>query len=43
VRVRLALHQFGLCGVDASDLLRLFDAMHMELRLLIPAENEFGG
>ena len=42
VRVRLALYQFGLCGVDASDLLRLFAAMQLELRLLVPAENEFG-
>jgi hypothetical protein len=40
VRVRLALFEWGLCAVDGSNLLSLFDAMRLELRTLVPATIE---
>ncbi|HEY1241319.1 MAG TPA: hypothetical protein VGF16_12225 [Bryobacteraceae bacterium] len=35
---RLVLYYFGLGTVDASELLRLFDGMRLELRTLVPCE-----
>lgn len=35
---RLFLYYFGLGTVDASELLRLFDGMRLELRTLVPCE-----
>lgn len=40
VRFRLALFQWGIGDVSASGLLRLFDAMRLELRVLVPASIE---
>jgi hypothetical protein len=37
VRFRLFLYRFGLCGVDVTDLVRIFDVMRLELRRLVPA------
>jgi hypothetical protein len=37
VRARLLLYQWGICRVDASELVRLFDSMRVELRSLVPA------
>ena len=37
VHCRLALYQFGLSGVDAADLLKVFDTARMELRSMVPA------
>ena len=37
VEVRLALYRVGLCGVDVTDLIRIFEHMRLELRILVPA------
>jgi hypothetical protein len=37
VRARLALYRLGLGGVDVRGLVKLFDAVRLELRALIPA------
>jgi hypothetical protein len=39
VQFRLVLFQWGLSDVDAVGLLKLFDAMRLELRTLIPVRN----
>jgi hypothetical protein len=36
VQLRLALFEWGIGEVDATNLLRLFDGMRMELRTLVP-------
>jgi hypothetical protein len=36
VEFRLVLYRWGLCEVDATALLRLFDSMQLELRTLVP-------
>ena len=38
IHFRLILYSFGLTTVNASDLLRLFDGMRLELRTLIPCD-----
>ena len=30
-------YRFGLCGVDVTELVRIFDAMRLELRSLVPS------
>ena len=37
VGLRLFLYRWGLCGVDVTDLVKIFDAMRLELRRLVPA------
>jgi hypothetical protein len=38
VQCQLACYRFGLCSVDVSGLVKLFDGMRLELRVLVPAE-----
>jgi len=40
IRFRLVLFRLGIGDVSASGLLRLFDAMRLELRILVPAAIE---
>jgi len=42
VRFRLFLYRFGLCGVDVTDLVKIFDLMRLELRRLVPAAAAVG-
>ena len=37
VGFRLFLYRWGLCGVDVTDLIKIFDLMRLELRRLVPA------
>jgi len=37
VQVRLVFYRYGLCGVDVSELVRIFDAMRLELRSIMPS------
>lgn len=37
VRVRLTLYRWGVCGVDVTQLVKLFDSMRLELRSLVPS------
>jgi hypothetical protein len=37
VGFRLFLYRWGVCGVDVTDLVKIFDAMRLELRRLVPA------
>ena len=37
VRMRLLLYSWGVCGVDVTQLVKLFDSMRLELRTLVPA------
>jgi hypothetical protein len=37
VRVRLLLYSWGVCGVDVTQLVKLFDSTRLELRALVPA------
>ena len=39
INFRLVLYRFGICGVDVSSLVRLFDSMRVELRSLVPASS----
>jgi hypothetical protein len=36
-RVRLILYRAGVCGVDVSELVQIFDGMRLELRGLVPS------
>ena len=36
VNCRLVLYRFGLCGVDVTSLIKIFDGMRVELRNLVP-------
>lgn len=36
-RLRLLLYSCGLCGVDATRLVKIFDSVRLELRTLVPA------
>ena len=42
VGFRLFLYRWGLCGVDVTDLIKIFDAMRLELRRLVPATAAVG-
>ena len=42
VGFRLFLYRFGLCGVDVTDLVKIFDLMRLELRRLVPASAAVG-
>ena len=42
VGFRLFLYRFGLCGVDVTDLVKIFDVMRLELRRLVPAAAAMG-
>jgi hypothetical protein len=37
VQVRLVLYRFGLCGVDVSELVRIFDSVRQELHSIVPS------
>jgi len=37
VQFRLALYRWGLCNVDVTSLIKLFDGMRVELRTLVPS------
>jgi hypothetical protein len=39
VRVRLFLYRWGLCGVDVTSLVKVFDTMCLELRTMVPASS----
>jgi hypothetical protein len=36
VGFRLFLYRWGVCGVDVTDVVKIFDAMRLELRRLVP-------
>ena len=42
VGFRLFLYRWGLCGVDVTDLVKIFDMMRLELRRLVPATAAVG-
>jgi hypothetical protein len=42
VHARLLLYRWGLCSVDVSSLVKLFDGMRLELRTLVPAALPMG-
>ena len=42
VEFRLGLYRLGLCGVDVSSLVKNFDSMRLELRLLVPSAMQMG-
>jgi hypothetical protein len=42
VGLRLFLYRWGLCGVDVTDLVKIFDLMRVELRRLVPATAAVG-
>jgi hypothetical protein len=42
VSLRLFLYRWGLCGVDVTDLIKIFDVMRLELRRLVPATAAVG-
>ena len=42
VGFRLFLYRWGLCGVDVTDLVKIFDVMRLELRRLVPATAAMG-
>jgi hypothetical protein len=37
IRARLLLYRWGVCTVDVSDLVQIFDVMRLELRNMMPA------
>jgi len=37
IQARLFLFRYGICAVDVSDLVQIFDVMRLELRTLMPA------
>jgi hypothetical protein len=39
VRVRLLMYSMGVCSVDVTQLVKLFDSMRLELRTLVPASS----
>jgi hypothetical protein len=39
VRLRLLLYGWGVCGVDVTRLVKLFESMRVELRTLVPASS----
>lgn len=40
VRVHLALYSMGVCSVEVSKLVKLFDSMRIELRNMVPAAGQ---
>ena len=42
VGFRLFLYRFGVCGVDVTDLVKIFDLMRLELRRLVPVTAAVG-
>jgi hypothetical protein len=42
VQFRLFLFRWGVCGVDVSSLVKIFDVMRLELRSLVPANMAAG-
>jgi hypothetical protein len=42
VYFRLFLYRWGVCGVDVTSLVKIFDLMRLELRSLVPATQAMG-
>lgn len=42
VHFRLTLYRLGICGVDGAELVKIFDAMRLELRTLVPSAVAMG-
>lgn len=42
IQVRLFLFRWGVCGVDATSLVKVFDLMRIELRTLVPVAQPMG-
>ena len=42
VQFRLTLYQWGLCGVDVTSLVKIFEMMRLELRTLVPSPAGMG-
>jgi hypothetical protein len=42
VQFRLLFYRWGLCGVDVTSLVGIFDSMRLELRSLVPAASAAG-
>jgi len=42
VQCRLFLYRWGLCGVDVTSIVKIFDMMRIELRTLVPASAMMG-
>lgn len=42
VQIQLMLFRWGLCGVDVTSLVKVFDVMRIELRTLVPAAQPMG-
>jgi hypothetical protein len=42
VGLRLFLYRWGLCGVDVTSLVQIFDTTRLELRRLVPATAAMG-
>jgi hypothetical protein len=40
VRLHLALYRLGICGVEVSKLVKIFDSMRIELRTMVPATGQ---
>jgi hypothetical protein len=40
LRIRLQLYSWGICGVDVTQLVKLFDCMRLELHSLVPASSK---
>ncbi|MBZ5725219.1 MAG: hypothetical protein LAP87_09505 [Acidobacteriia bacterium] len=42
VQVRLHLYRWGVCGVDVTNLVKIFDLMRLDLRSMVPASVSVG-
>ena len=42
VRAHLCLYSLGICGVEVSNLVKIFDSMRLELRTMVPAAGQMG-
>jgi hypothetical protein len=42
VQFRLVLYRWGICGVDVTGLVQIFDTMRLELRTLVPVAQPMG-
>jgi hypothetical protein len=42
IQFRLLLYRWGVCSVDVTSLVRIFESMRLELRSLVPAQAVLG-
>jgi len=42
IQCRLLLYRWGVCGVDVTSVVKIFDLMRLELRSLVPAQAMLG-